>query len=95
MAGVLAGMQDAIRAFNSQPDLAKQVLQQTTKEPDQSILQQTYDFYRTQTPFQEDLRPTLEGLQSQLDFLSLTVPEAAKVKAPQFVDSRILDTLPA
>ncbi len=86
---------DGVRAFNSQPDLALKVLQDYTKESNPDILHKTYDLFRNTTPFQEDQRPPLDGLQQMLDFLGkTTIPSAKTAKAEQFVDGRILARLP-
>jgi ABC-type nitrate/sulfonate/bicarbonate transport system substrate-binding protein len=91
----LQGCRQGIQAFSGQPDLALKLLQDNTKESDPAILKKTYDFYVKQAPFQEDLRPTLEGIKSVLEFLADTsVPAAKNAKAEQFVDSRVLDQLP-
>jgi ABC-type nitrate/sulfonate/bicarbonate transport system substrate-binding protein len=91
MDGVRAG----IRAYNSQPDLAKKLLQERTKETDPDILQKTYDFYKTEAPFQEDLQPTLEGIKTIMDFLAgTTLPAAKSARPEQFVDTRLLAQLP-
>jgi hypothetical protein len=94
LAPFLEAMRDGIRAFNSQRELAIQVLREKTKQTDEGILQRTYDFYKTQTPFQEDLQPSLVGLQALLDFNAETVLPAAKdAKPEQFVDTRVLAQL--
>ncbi|HLG70542.1 MAG TPA: ABC transporter substrate-binding protein [Chloroflexota bacterium] len=95
LAPFLLGLRDGIRAFNSQKELAIKVLQEQTKQTDADILQRTYDFYKTSTPFQEDLKPSLEGLQALLDFNAETVlPQARNANPEQFVDMRILEKLP-
>jgi ABC-type nitrate/sulfonate/bicarbonate transport system substrate-binding protein len=91
----LQGVRDGIRAFNSQPDLAKKLIEENTKESDQTVLQKTYDFYTKETQFQEDLEPTMDGIQSMIDFLGETaLPEAKGAKAERFVDRRVLDKVP-
>lgn len=91
----LRACQQAVVTFNTQPDLAMKTIQQYTKESDPAILQQTYDFYKTQAPFQTDLQPTLDGIQSLIDFLgNSTLPAAKGAKASQFVDTRFLSQLP-
>jgi NitT/TauT family transport system substrate-binding protein len=90
----LEGLRDGIRAFNTQPEMALKVIGQYTKETDQAILQQTYEFSTKASPFQEDLEPTLEGIQNMIDFLGDTViPKAKDAKAAQFVERRFLDQL--
>jgi hypothetical protein len=97
----LQGYQAGIKAFNTQRDLAIKLMSQFTKETDAAILQRTYDFYRTDTGFQEDLQPTLEGLQSMLNFLgdpslgNAGVEAARTAKPDQFVDRRLLNQLGA
>jgi ABC-type nitrate/sulfonate/bicarbonate transport system substrate-binding protein len=94
LAPFLAAMRDGIRAFNNQRELAIEVLQEKTKQTDADILARTYDFYKVQTPFQEDLQPSLVGLQALLDFNAETVLPAAKdAKPEQFVDTRMLARL--
>jgi len=90
----LQGVRQGIQAFNAQPDLAMKLIEENTKESDPAILKKTYDFYAKDTHFQEDLEPTMEGIQSMIDFLADTaVPAAKGAKAGQFVDRRILDRL--
>jgi ABC-type nitrate/sulfonate/bicarbonate transport system substrate-binding protein len=92
---LLLGMRDGMQAFTAQPDLAKRLIGQFTKESDPAIIQRTYDFYNKDVHFQEDLQPTLEGIKSIIDFLaSTTLPKAQNAKPEQFVDLRILDRLP-
>lgn len=95
LAPLLLGLRDGMQAYVSQPDLAKQLMAKNTKESDQAILQRTYDFYSKDVHFQQDLQPTIEGIQSIIDFLASTILPAAKsAKAEQFVDTHILDQLP-
>src|SRR5581483_10998802 len=95
LAPFLLGLRDGIRAFNTQRELAIKVLQEQTKQTDTDILQRTYDFYKTTTPFQEDLQPSLEGLKALLDFNAETVlPQAKNARPEQFVDLRVLEKLP-
>jgi ABC-type nitrate/sulfonate/bicarbonate transport system substrate-binding protein len=88
--GVLAGLRQGIEAYNSQPDLAKQVLSKNMEETDPDILNKTYAMYHDSAPFETSLKPTLEGLQAMLDFLAPTVPAAKSAKPEQFVDARFL-----
>ena len=85
----------AIRAFNTQPEVAKKVVADNLKETDQDILTKTYDFYTKQAPFQEDLKPTLDGMTQIRDFLAQSsVPGAKEYKVEQLVDLSLLDKLP-
>ena len=96
LAALLLGIRDGMQAFTAQPELAKKLISGNTKETDQAILQKTYDFYSKSTQFNLSLQPTLEGIQSMIDFLSQsTIPAAKNAKAEQFVDTSILDQLPA
>jgi ABC-type nitrate/sulfonate/bicarbonate transport system substrate-binding protein len=90
----LAGYRDGVRLYHEQPQRAMDVLKRYTKETDENLLKQTYDFYKTQAPFQIDLQPTLPGIQSMVDFLSATVPAAKDAKPEQFVDTSLLAELP-
>lgn len=91
----MAGFREGIQAFKTQPDLAKSVLQEKVPQPSQDILDKTYDFFINSNPFQEDLEPSLAGIQALLDFLGDTsLPAAKGVSAAQLVDRRILDSLP-
>lgn len=92
---LLLGIRQGMQAFIAQPDLAKQLIATNTKESDATILQRTYDFYSKDTQYQMDLRPTMEGIQSMIDFLgATTVPAAKNAKPEQFVDLSIIDSLP-
>jgi ABC-type nitrate/sulfonate/bicarbonate transport system substrate-binding protein len=92
--GFLAGYRESIQSYNAQPDVAISVLRLFTKESDESLLKQTYDFYKTQAPFQADMQPTLEGIQNMLDFLSPQIPAAKTAKPEQLVDTSLLAQLP-
>jgi hypothetical protein len=69
------------------------LLSQYTKETDANILKRTYDFYKTQAAFEPTLKPTVEGIQSMIDFLAETMPAAKTAKPEQFIDSRFLGQL--
>jgi taurine transport system substrate-binding protein len=90
----LQAMRDGIKAFSAQPDLAKQLISENTKETDQAILQKTYDFYIKEAHFQPDLEPTMPGIKAALDFLVDTIPSAKDAKPEQYVDRTILEKLP-
>jgi ABC-type nitrate/sulfonate/bicarbonate transport system substrate-binding protein len=93
--GFLAAVSEAVRAYKDQPDLAKKVIQQYTKEGDPSILQRTYDFYLTKSPFDPSLRSTDQGFQEILDYLGETsIPAAKQAKPSQFYDARFLAQIP-
>jgi ABC-type nitrate/sulfonate/bicarbonate transport system substrate-binding protein len=89
----LKGLRRGIEAYNTQPERAMQVLAAYAKEADPTIVRRTYDFYRSQAPFELSLRPTSEGIQSMIDFLADTVPAAKSVQASGFIDTRLLDRL--
>lgn len=90
----LAGYRAGIESFNENPELAKRVLREYTKEEDQHILDKTYDFYKTTAPFEASLQPTVEGLKAVLDSLSNSIPSAKTARPEQFVDTRFLAKLP-
>lgn len=84
------GLRQGVLAYNAQPDLAMQLLSQYSKETDSSILKRTYEFFKTQAPFEPTLKPTTEGIQSMIDFLAESIPAAKTAKANQFIDGRFL-----
>jgi ABC-type nitrate/sulfonate/bicarbonate transport system substrate-binding protein len=91
----LDAMRAAIRAYNTQADTAKKVVSTNLKETDQDILDKTYDFYTKQAPFQEDLKPTVEGMIQIRDFLAeSSVPKAKDYNVQQLIDNSLLDKLP-
>jgi NitT/TauT family transport system substrate-binding protein len=92
---LLAAYRDGILAWNSQPELAKQTLDKYAKVGDPDILQKTYEFYTKTAPFEPSLKPTMEGIQAMMDFLSTTIPAVAETKPEQFVDLRFLSDLPS
>lgn len=91
---LVAAYRDGIAAYDDDPTLALQTLQKYSQgNPD--VLPQTYDFYKTQAPFQQDLQPTLAGTQAMIDFLASTsVPQAQGTHAEQYWDTSLLDALP-
>lgn len=90
----LKGLRQGVLAYNSQPDLAMKLLSDFTKETDASILKRTYDFFKTQAPFEPSLKPTAAGVQSMIDFLAETsIPAAKNAKAEQFIDGRFLSQI--
>lgn len=92
---LLQGLQQAIQAFNTMPDLAKKLIGENTKESDATVLQRSYDFYTKDTHFQQDLQPTIPGMQNIIDFLAGTILPAAKNTTPQqFIDMSVLQKLP-
>ena len=91
---LLASVRDGIRAWNAQPELAMQVMDQYAKVGDPDILRKTYDFYTSTAPFEPSLQPTMPGIKAMMDFLSPTVPKLAGYTPEQFVDTRFLSQLP-
>lgn len=89
----LAGYRQGILAYNRQEATALRVLQQYTKESDPVILKRTYEFYRN-LPFETSLRPTMEGIQTMVNFLGATNPAARRLAAKDLVDLRFLSQLP-
>jgi len=93
--GFLAGVRDGVKAFNEQPDKAKQIIAKYAKIDDPQVLERTYQFHQTSNPFSKDLHPTLPGIQAMLDFLAENgLPEAKNAKPEQFVDLTLLNQLP-
>jgi NitT/TauT family transport system substrate-binding protein len=94
MPGLLTGLRESVQAFNDQPDAARKVLQQYTKEDDASVVAKTYDFFRTKVPFEPSLRPNPDSLKDMLEFLGESVPAAKSAKPEQFIDMEFVDRLP-
>lgn len=91
---LLAAYRDGIAAYNDNPSLAVQTFQKYSSG-DPSILQLTYNFYKDQAPFEQDLQPTMAGTQAMIDFLSSsTVPALQGAQASQFWDTSLLSELP-
>jgi ABC-type nitrate/sulfonate/bicarbonate transport system substrate-binding protein len=91
---LLASVRDGIAAWNAQPDLAIQVIDEYAKVGDADILKRTYDFYTKTAPFEPTLQPTLPGIKAMMEFLSASVPKLANYTPEQFVDTRFLSQLP-
>lgn len=89
----LKGLRRGVQLYNEQPDMAMKLLSDYTKETDASILKRTYNFYKTQAAFEPTLKPTVEGIQSMIDFLAASLPAAKGAKPDQFVDTRFLGQL--
>jgi ABC-type nitrate/sulfonate/bicarbonate transport system substrate-binding protein len=92
---LLASLRDGIQAWNAQPDLAMQIIDQYANVGDAEILKKTYDFYTKTAPFEPSLQPTLSGIKAMMDFLSGSVPKLTGYTPEQFVDTRFLGQLPA
>ncbi len=89
----LKGLRRGVQLYSAQPDMAMKLLSDYTKETDQTILKRTYEFYRTQAAFEPTLKPTVEGIQSMIDFLAESMPAAKGAKPDQFMDGRFLGQL--
>lgn len=89
----LKGLRRGVQLYNEQPAMAMKLLSDYTKETDGSILKRTYDFYKTQAAFEPTLKPTVEGIQSMIDFLAESMPAAKGAKPDQFTDNRFLGQL--
>jgi ABC-type nitrate/sulfonate/bicarbonate transport system substrate-binding protein len=93
---LLAAVRDGILAWNSQPKLAMDVLDQYTETGDPEVLRKTYEFFSKVAPFEPSLQPTIPGLKSIIDFMvATTLPAAAPFTPDQFVDLRFLSQLPS
>jgi len=90
----MLAIREAIQTYNQQPDVAKKVISDKTKETDPDILQKTYEFYKTQALWEPSLQPTLPGIQGMMDFLAGGSPEVKNTKPEQYVDLRVLEKLP-
>jgi ABC-type nitrate/sulfonate/bicarbonate transport system substrate-binding protein len=93
---LVSAFRDGILAWNNQPELAMNVLDQYTQMGDAEILRKSYEFFTRVTPFEPSLQPTIPGMKAILDFLAATtVPAAAQFTPEQFVDGRFLAQLPS
>ena len=90
----LSAFHQGMVVYRQQPDLAKRTLQERTKTTDQTLLDKSYDFFLKTAPFQDDLQPTIEGIQRMLDYLADTVPAAKGANPRQFLDLRFLPVAP-
>ena len=86
----LAAYRQGIIALKAQPDLAMKVLEQYTKESDQTILKKTYDFYLGRTPFDASLQPNVQGIKGMLQYFAESVPAAKTATPEQFIDARFI-----
>lgn len=94
LVALLAAYRDGITAYNNDPDLAIQTFQKYS-QGDPSILQRTYDFYKNDAPFEQDLQPTMPGTQAMIDFLGSTSdPAVSGTQADQYWDTSLLAELP-
>src|SRR5262249_45113816 len=92
---LLSAFRDGILAWNSQPELAMNVLDQYTQTGGAEILRKSYDFFTRVIPFEPLLQPTIPGIKVILDFMAATtLPAAAQFTPEQFVDGRFLAQLP-
>ena len=80
---LLLAFRDGILAWNSQPELAMNVLDQYTQMGDPEILRKSYDFFTRVTAFEPSLQPTIPGMKAILDFLAATVVPAAAQFTPE------------
>jgi ABC-type nitrate/sulfonate/bicarbonate transport system substrate-binding protein len=90
LVALLSAVRDGIQAWNAQPDVAMQVMDQYANVGDATILQKTYEFYTKTAPFEPTLQPTLPGIMAMMKFLAPSVPKLQGMKAEQFVDTRFL-----
>jgi ABC-type nitrate/sulfonate/bicarbonate transport system substrate-binding protein len=87
---LLLSIRDGIQAWNTQPDLAKQVMDQYAKVGDPDILQKTYEFYTKTAPFEPSLQPTMPGIKAMMDFLVPSTPKLSGLQPESFVDTRFI-----
>ena len=81
----------AIRRIKTDKPFTLKVLAKYFRTNDQEVLDYTYN---TGFPlFQEIPYPTLQGIQSMLDFLGQTDPRARQAKPAEFVDTSLLQEI--
>jgi ABC-type nitrate/sulfonate/bicarbonate transport system substrate-binding protein len=81
----------AIRRIKTDKPFALKVLAKYFRTNDQEVLDYTYN---TGLPlFQEIPYPTLQGIQSMLDFLGEKDPKARQAKPSEFVDTSLLEEI--
>ena len=86
---LLRALRAGIERYYSDKNFAMKVIGKYTKEPDNEMIDKSYEFYR-KAGFRRDLMISEPGIQGILDFLSETVPEAKKASPGQFFDDRLL-----
>jgi len=92
---LLAAVRDGILSWNSDPQLAMNVMDQYIQVGDPEILRRTYEFFTKVAPFEPSLQPTIPGLKGQMDFMAATtLPALSRFTPEQFVDGRFLAELP-
>ena len=80
-----------MRRIKSDKAFAKSVLGKHLRTNDQEVLEYTYN--AAQPLFREIPYPTLEGIQSTLDFLGEKDPKARQAKPKDFVDTSLLEEI--
>lgn len=88
---ILRAYVGGIRRIKSDKPFATKVLSKYFKTNDQEVLEYTYN---SAVPlFQEIPYPTLQGIQSTLDFLGEKDPKARQAKPGEFVDTTLLEAI--
>jgi ABC-type nitrate/sulfonate/bicarbonate transport system substrate-binding protein len=88
---ILRAYTAGIRRIKSDKAFAIKVLSKHFRTNDQEVLEYTYN--SAASLFRETPYPTLEGIQSTLDFLGEKDPKARQAKPQEFVDTSLLDEI--
>ncbi len=86
---LLRAVRDGVDRYYADKPFAMKVIGKYTKEPDQEVLDRTYEFYK-RAGFRREMVTSEPGLQGMMDFLSETVPETKNAKPAQFFDDRFV-----
>jgi ABC-type nitrate/sulfonate/bicarbonate transport system substrate-binding protein len=80
-----------VHFFKTNKEESIKIMSKYTRGPNRAILEEAYSAYSKL--FVEDTDPTLTGLRNTLEVQSSWDPKAAKAKAEDFVDLRLVDQL--
>ena len=75
----------------TQPDKAKEVIGQRFKTKDQTVIDATYDAFKTQMPL--DAKPSLEGAKNVIEHMRSTEVKNASTNVDDYIDPRPLESL--
>jgi ABC-type nitrate/sulfonate/bicarbonate transport system substrate-binding protein len=90
---ILKAQQIGVRRYNDDPDFAKQVIKKYTKNDDPEFLNRTYDYYRKQAVFRDDLKVNPEGIQEVATFLQASNAGVKNLKLQDLYDNSFADQL--
>jgi ABC-type nitrate/sulfonate/bicarbonate transport system substrate-binding protein len=88
---ILKAYVGGIRRIKSDKPFALKVLSKNFRTSDREVLEYTYN--SAANLFQELPYPTLQGIQSTLDFLGEKDPKARQAKPAEFVDTTLLEQI--